>query len=184
MEESMRPTVADLEALLNSEDDTPVTIHPDGSVTPVGSQPPHAGCDCGATTSGRWGGIHQPTCALVKRELICHGDGGECERLMGLKAGHALTESDVDDISNLAASYSDEITSSSEVYYRAYRDTLEAVAPDKADLVAKINSLQSDLVVQRTMANVFRQQVHDIAKNGTRNTAAWNEVLELTENEI
>lgn len=28
-----KPTIAELEALLNSEDDTPVTIHADGSVT-------------------------------------------------------------------------------------------------------------------------------------------------------
>lgn len=28
-----KPTVAELEAILNSEDDTPVTINPDGSIT-------------------------------------------------------------------------------------------------------------------------------------------------------
>lgn len=33
----MKPTVAELEALLNSEDDTPVTINPDGA---IGPQPP------------------------------------------------------------------------------------------------------------------------------------------------
>jgi hypothetical protein len=33
-----KPTIAELEALLAAEDDTPITIHSDGSVTPLSSR--------------------------------------------------------------------------------------------------------------------------------------------------
>lgn len=36
-----KPTIAELQALLNSDDDTPVTIHADGSISEVGKPPPH-----------------------------------------------------------------------------------------------------------------------------------------------
>lgn len=45
---------------------------------------------------------------------VINGDGGECDRLIALKAGHALTERDLRDIGNLIADFKDVVLHLSE----------------------------------------------------------------------
>lgn len=118
-----------------------------------------AECDCGATTTGKWAGVHHPSCALLARKVICHGDGGEGERLWGLSTGHVLTESDVADIQHLIWNYNDELGSTSEIGHQAFQSAVARVAPDKAELVERISQLQTDLVCEKSLASFYRKLI-------------------------
>lgn len=67
------------------------------------------------------------------------GDGGEGERLYGLSAGHVLTESDVRDIHNLLADYSDEIEKAANVFHEGARDAIYRIGGK--DLLARWDTL-------------------------------------------
>lgn len=117
-----------------------------------------APCDCGAAIEGKWAGMHHPNCASLQRKLICHGDGGESERLYGLAVGHVMTEADIADLQNLIADNNDEIGNTSELYHAAYQSALANSAPDKVELINRIHALQGEVSVQKAMARFYRKR--------------------------
>lgn len=87
----------------------------------------------------------------IKRAPICHGDGQESERLYGLGVGHVLTEADVRDIQNLIADNNDEVGNTIEIMYNAHQQALLDAAPDKVELVNKIDVLTVNLAVEKAL---------------------------------
>lgn len=119
-------------------------------------------CDCGAETTGKWAGVHHPSCAALKRRPICNGDGGEGERLWGLSAGHVLTEQDVADIQNLISDYNDEIGQTSDVHHKVWQRAIRDVEPSKAILAERIAALETDLLVEKGMTNFYRLELQKL----------------------
>lgn len=120
-----------------------------------------APCDCAAATEGKWAGIHHPSCASIQRRPICNGDGGESERLHGLSVGHVLTEDDIKDIRNLTRDYSDEIGQTADLFHHARQDAIQVVAPDKAELVNKIDDLQVSICMERALKMCAQKEAED-----------------------
>jgi len=124
-------------------------------------------CDCGAEITGKWAGVHHPSCAALKRRPICHGDAGEGGRLYGLSVGHVLTEQDVADIRNLISDYNDEIGQTSDIHQNVWQRAIVAVEPSKAHLAERIAALETDLMVEKGMTNFLRLEIQRLTGHRT-----------------
>lgn len=93
--------------------------------------------------------------ASVRQQLVppeakatwdSHGDGGEAERLHGMKAGHLLSEADAHDLEVVLQDWNDEMGDSANSYHDGYLAALRDIGGD--ELVNAQNRVQESLVAR------------------------------------